>query len=136
LLDLVSWMAFTKSGKWDTQVQSVQVDQTISPFAWLDQPCRFLFPGFAYVSIFGRLATYWNRRLSGCFIAARYIGKLSFHHFPFFPLILFGPLWILFYLIKPLKPWLDKLAALGVSCVVSTVLIQLAPSGFLNWFCD
>jgi len=90
LLDLVSWMAFTKAGKWDTQVQAVQVDQTISPFAWLDQPCRFLFPGFAYVSILGRLATYWNRRLSGCFIAARYIGKLSFHHFPFFP---FNSLW-------------------------------------------
>jgi len=54
----------------------------------------------------------------------------------FFPLILFGPLWILFYLIKPLKPWLDKLAAFGVSCVVSTVLTQFAPSGFLNWFWD
>ncbi len=54
----------------------------------------------------------------------------------FFPLILFGPLWILFYLIKPLKPWLDKLAAFGVSCVVSALLTQLAPSGFLYWFWD
>jgi len=50
----------------------------------------------------------------------------------FFPLILCGPLWILFYLIKPLKPSLDKLAAFGVSCVVSALLTQLAPSGFLN----
>jgi hypothetical protein len=31
---------------------------------------------------------------------------------------------------------LDKLAAFGVSCVVSTVLTQFAPSGFLNWFWD
>jgi hypothetical protein len=54
----------------------------------------------------------------------------------FFPLILFGPLWILFYLIKPLKPWLDKLAAFGISCVVSALLTQLAPSGFLYWFWD
>ena len=54
----------------------------------------------------------------------------------FFPLTLFGPLWILFYLIKPLKPWLDKLAAFGVSCVVSVLLTQLAPSGFLYWFWD
>ena len=54
----------------------------------------------------------------------------------FFPLILFGPLWILFYLIKPIRPWLDKLAAFGVSCVVSTLLNHLAPSGFLYWFWD
>jgi hypothetical protein len=53
-----------------------------------------------------------------------------------FPLILFAPLWIVFYLVKPIRPWLDKLAAFGVSCVVSTVLTQLAPSGFLNWFWD
>jgi hypothetical protein len=53
-----------------------------------------------------------------------------------FPLVLFAPLWIVFYLIKPIRPWLDKLAAFGVSCVVSTVLTQLAPSGFLNWFWD
>ena len=53
-----------------------------------------------------------------------------------FPLILFGPLWTLFYLIKPIRPWLDKVAALGVSCVVSTLLTQLAPSGFLYWFWD
>jgi hypothetical protein len=53
-----------------------------------------------------------------------------------FPLVLFAPLWIIFYLIKPIRPWLDKLAAFGLSCVVSTVLTQLAPSGFLNWFWD
>jgi len=53
-----------------------------------------------------------------------------------FPLVLFAPLWIVFYLVKPIRPWLDKLAAFGVSCVVSTVLTQLAPSGFLNWFWD
>ena len=54
----------------------------------------------------------------------------------FFPLILFGPLWIIFFLIKPIRPWLDKLAAFGVSCVVSALLTQLAPSGFLYWFWD
>ena len=54
----------------------------------------------------------------------------------FFPLILFGPLWILFYLIKPIRPWLDKLSAFGISCVVSALLTQLAPSGFLYWFWD
>jgi hypothetical protein len=54
----------------------------------------------------------------------------------FFPLILFGPLWIIFYLIKPIRSWLDKLAAFGVSCVVSTILNHLAPSGFLYWFWD
>ena len=54
----------------------------------------------------------------------------------FFPLILFGPLWIIFYLIKPITPWLDKVAAFGVSCVVSTILNHLAPSGFLYWFWD
>ena len=54
----------------------------------------------------------------------------------FFPLILFGPLWIIFYLIKPIRPLLDKVAAFGVSCVVSTLLTQLAPSGFLYWFWD
>jgi len=47
-----------------------------------------------------------------------------------FPLILFAPLWIVFYLVKPIRPWLDKLAAFGVSCVVSTVLTQLALIGF------
>ena len=54
----------------------------------------------------------------------------------FFPLILFGPLWIIFYLIKPIRSWLDKLAALGLSSVVSTLLTPLAPSGFLYWFWD
>lgn len=53
-----------------------------------------------------------------------------------FPLVFFAPLCIVFYLVKPIRPWLDKLAAFGVSCVVSTVLTQLAPSGFLNWFWD
>ena len=54
----------------------------------------------------------------------------------FFPLILFGPLWIIFYIIKPIRPWLDKLAAFGLSCLVSTLLTCLAPSGFLYWFWD
>ena len=43
---------------------------------------------------------------------------------------------ICLYLVKPIRPWLDQLAAFGVSCVVSTALTQLAPSGFLNWFWD
>ena len=54
----------------------------------------------------------------------------------FFPLFLFGPLWIIFYLIKPIRLWMDKVAAFGVSCVVSTLLNHLAPSGFLYWFWD
>jgi hypothetical protein len=49
LLDLVSWLAFTKAGKWDTQVQAVKVDPAGSFLAWVDQPNCFLFLGLAHV---------------------------------------------------------------------------------------
>ena len=120
----------------DTQVQAVKIEYIVPFLAWLDQPCRFLFPGFAYVFIPGGLAGYWNRRFFGCFICALCIDNLSFFYFLFFPLILFGPLWIIFYIIKPIRPWLDKLAAFGLSCLISTLLTCLAPSGFLYWFWD
>jgi len=49
MFNLVSWVAFTKAGKWDTQVQAVQVDPAGSFLAWVDQPNCFLFLGLAYV---------------------------------------------------------------------------------------
>ena len=60
----------------------------------------------------------------------------SFSFCLIFPIFVYAPLWIIFYLVKPIRLWLDKLAAFGVSCIVSTLLTQLAPSGFLYWFWD
>ena len=106
-----------------------------------------LLPGLINLAAFYSLALHMYLSLDGWadFGRESLSDNLYVHHtlmtYPFFislffPLILFGPLWILFYLIKQLKPWLDKLAAFGVSCVVSALLTQLAPSGFLYWFWD
>jgi hypothetical protein len=116
---------------------------------WQSKSTRLflLLPGLINLAAFYSLALHVYLSLDGWadFGRESLSDNLYVHHtlmtYPFFislffPLILCGPLWILFYLIKPLKPWLDKLAAFGVSCVVSALLTQLAPSGFLYWFWD
>ena len=133
---------------WSTWWLSVKNENGIRRYRQSKSNLFFLFlPGLINLAAFYSMALHMYLTLDGWadFGIESLSDNLYVHYalmtYPFFisfffPLILFGPLWIIFYLIKPIRPLLDKVAAFGVSCVISTLLTQLAPSGFLYWFWD